>query len=191
MTGDCEVVYSDTNGANGLKFGPDGKLYACQQDAHRVVRYEDNGGVTVIADRYDGVRLSSPNDLTFDAAGRLWFSDPDYRQRGLPLGHDSVYRAEQQSDREWTLHRATLDTTRPNSLVISKDQRHLLVAESDHDGARELRSYRLAEDGSLDGYELLHTFHPHRKTDENVWTSKGISSRPLGGNRADQDHSCT
>lgn len=92
-TGDCAVIESKTGGANGLRFGPSGHLYACEDDARRVTRYERDGTRTVVIDDYDGDPLNSPNDLAFDGDGRLWFTDPCYgSDDDCVLGHRSVYR---------------------------------------------------------------------------------------------------
>lgn len=158
---ECAVFREGTNGANGLKFGPDGALYACEGDAHRVVRY-DGDDVEVLADSSDGRRLNAPNDLAFDGDGRLWFTDPDYADRdGLELGHESVYRLEPP---DWELARVTEDTTKPNGILVSPDDETLYVAQSDYDGLLELRAYPI-DDGELGRYEVIHDFAPHRAID--------------------------
>lgn len=174
-SGTCTEWRTDTNGANGLKFGPEGRLYACEGDAHRVARY-DGDETTTVVESYEGERLNAPNDLAFDDAGRLWFTDPDYNDRdGLELGHESVYRAEPSSSAvpdsdssdEWTITRVTHDTTKPNGILVSTDGSSLFVAQSEYgvDNDRELRSYPIREDGSLGEYEVLHNFYPHRGID--------------------------
>ena len=171
-TDDCTEHLTGTNGANGIKFGPDGHLYACEGAARRVTRYDTEGETTVIADGYDGHRLNSPNDLAFDADGRLWFTDPYYDDDpdSLELGHRSVYRATPDDDRGddgWELDRMTHDTTNPNGLLVSPDGQRLHVAELRYgtDEDRELRSYRIRDDGSLGEYDVLHNFYPHRAID--------------------------
>lgn len=166
---ETSVFATDTNASNGLTFGPDGALYACERDGRRVVRYEDDGSRTVIADRYDDDLLTAPNDLTFDESGTLWFSDPDYVGRGTDkeLDHDSIYRARPRDDGDWEVNRATYDTTRPNGLLVSPDRSRLYVAESKYGEGndRELRSYPIHDDGTLGEYEVLHNFYPHRGID--------------------------
>src|SRR5205807_5158917 len=78
-SGATTVFREGTNEANGLMFDADGRLYACEGGGRRVARYEPDGGTTVLADRLDGRRLNSPNDLAIDSRGRIWFSDPRYR----------------------------------------------------------------------------------------------------------------
>jgi gluconolactonase len=166
-TGDSEAVRVSTNGANGLKFGPDGRLYACEGDAHRIARYGTDGASETVVEEYDGKRLNAPNDLAFDGRGRLWFTDPDYQDRdGLKLGHESVYRVDREPD-GLRIHRVTRDTTKPNGILVSRDGTRLFVVQSEYgvDNDRELRSYPIRNDGTLGEYEVLHNFYPHRGID--------------------------
>ena len=177
-SGETTVVREGTDCANGLKFGPDGRLYGCEMRGQRVSRYEPDGSRTVIADAYDGKRLNSPNDLAFDGTGRLWFTDPDIpvdwldeSDRTVELDHTSVYRADppatDQGEGGWPLTRVTEDTTQPNGILVSPDDRTLYVAESNTGtpGQIELRGYEIREDGSLGPYRVLHNFSPHRGID--------------------------
>lgn len=169
QTGETIVFRTGTNEANGLMFDQAGQLYGCEGGGRRVVRYNADGTTTVIADQFEGKRLNSPNDLAFDRQGRLWFTDPRYtdREDDLELGHQSVFRADPQSDGSWTLRRVTHDTTKPNGLLISPDQKWLYVAQSHYGegNKRELRAYPIKEDGAVGQYEVLHNFYPHRGID--------------------------
>jgi len=173
-SGRCGVHIAGTNENNGLAFDRDGVLYGCQggtgdTEGRRVVRYEASGDVTVIADRFEGRRLNSPNDLTFDERGRLWFTDPRYgdERSDMELDHESVYRADPDGSGGWRLHRVTYDTTRPNGLLVTSDCRTLYVAQSEYgiDRKRELRAYDLDEEGSAREHRVLHNFYPHRGID--------------------------
>lgn len=170
-TGACTVVRTGTNEGNGLVLDGEGQVYCCEggSEGRRVVRYRSDGTTDVIADRFEGKRLNSPNDLTFDAQGRLWFTDPrygDYRD-DMELDHESVYRCDPQPGGRWTIHRMTYDTTSPNGLVISHDQKTLYVAQSKYgvNEKRELRVYSILDDGTLGQYNILHNFYPHRGID--------------------------
>jgi gluconolactonase len=165
----CTEFRSGTNEANGLMFDPNGRLYGCEGGGRRVVRYEPDGGVTVLADRFEGGRLNSPNDLAIDRRGRVWFTDPRYGEfrDDMELDHESIFRLDPAGEDRWTIHRATFDTTRPNGLLISADQRTLYVAQSEYgeNRKRELRAYPIHEDGSLGPHQVLHNFYPHRGID--------------------------
>ena len=144
-SGASSVFRRDTNYANGLMLDPGGALYACEGGARRVVRYESDGGVSVLADSFDGQRPNIPNDLAIDPQGRVWFTDPFYEGAAGPwsedrankdLEHDSVYRLDPQGG-SWSINRATFDTTRPNWLLFSLDHRTLYVAQSGRQSGRE------------------------------------------------------
>jgi gluconolactonase len=167
-TGETSVYREGTNAANGLKLGPDGTLYACEMRGRRVARYTDNGGEPLV-EEYGGGRFNSPNDLAFDSAGTLWFTDPFYdtawldaETHGFDLDHRSVYRVDPAAPE--TLTRMTHDTTNPNGLLVSPDDEWLYVAQSDYDGALELRAYPIEND-ELGEFETLHDFSPHRGID--------------------------
>lgn len=168
-SGEFSVFRTGTNSANGLQLDSAGNLYACEGGGRRMVRYETDGGVTVLCDAFEGKRLNSPNDLAIDAQGRIWFTDPRYGdfRADMELDHESVFRLDPQPDGSWRVQRMTFDTTSPNGLLVSPDNRTLYVAESKYgDGQkRELRAYPIGDDGALGAYSVLHNFYPHRGID--------------------------
>jgi gluconolactonase len=179
-TNEVSVWREDTNYSNGLTFDFEGRLYACQggadENLRRVVRYEADGSVTVLADSFEGKRLNIPNDLVVDLEGCVWFTDPFYEGSAGPwsadrtykdLPHDSVYRLDPQPDGNWTITRVTFDTTRPNGLLLSLDYKTLYVAQSGREPseARQLRAYPVNADKSLGTPDILHDFGPHRGID--------------------------
>jgi len=170
-SGETSVYREGTHEGNGLMFDADGRLYGCQggSGGRRIVRYEAGDSQTVVADRFEGKRLNSPNDLAFDARGRLWFTDPRYGdfRADMELDHESVFRADPRPEGGWDLRRATFDTTRPNGLLISPDGGTLYVAQSEYgeNRKRELRAYPIREDGSVGPHSVLHNFYPHRGID--------------------------
>jgi len=178
--GACTVWRENTNCANGLVLDARGTLYACEGgatvDARRVVRYQRDGGVTVLADSYEGKRLNIPNDLVIDREGRVWFTDPYYEGAAGPwsfdrankeLPHDSVYRLDPTPQGNWKIARETFDTTRPNGLLFSPDEKTLYVAQSgrESDEKRQLRAYPVKDDLTLGLPEVLHDFGAHRGID--------------------------
>ena len=183
-TNECSVFRENTEFTNGLMFDPEGRLYGCQGGARRVVRFEPDGRVTVLADRLDGKRLNLPNDLAIDLDGRIWFSDPWYEgaageasetRDAMELDHESILRLDPQPDGAWTIHRVTFDTTRPNGLVFSLDYRTLYVAQSGRlpEEKRELRAYPVNADGTLGPARVLHDFGEHRGIDGMVLDTEG------------------
>jgi|SRR5579863_2438315 len=177
--GAVTVYRENTNCANGLTFDAQGRLYGCEGganiDARRVVRYKAGGGVTVLADQYEGKRLNIPNDIVVDPEGCVWFTDPFYEgaagawsfdRENKELEHDSVYRLDPQGD-SYSITRVTFDTTRPNGLLFSLDHRTLYVAQSGREPteARQLRAYPVKADGTLGATEILHDFGAHRGID--------------------------
>ena len=180
VTGDCEAWRENTNCCNGLTFDAQGRLYGCEGgatiNARRVVRYNADGGVTVLADRYEGKRLNIPNDIVVDPEGRIWFTDPFYEGAAGPwsfdrankeLDHDSVYRLDPQPDGNYSIERVTFDTTRPNGLLFSLDYQTLYVAQSDREPTekRQLRAYPVKGGKTLGSPAVLHDFAEHRGID--------------------------
>jgi gluconolactonase len=119
-------------GSNGLAFDPEGRLTICQHGNRRIVRVEPHGNVTVVADRYEGARLSSPNDLVYRSDGTLFFTDPPF---GLPGVFDDPAKELPFSgvfavcDGDVVL--VTDELAGPNGLAFSADERFLYVGNWD------------------------------------------------------------
>jgi gluconolactonase len=120
-------------GSNGLTFDPSGRLVLCEHGDRRITRLEANGQKTVLADRYEGKRLNSPNDVVFKSNGDLYFTDPPF---GLPKAFDDprreldfcgVYRRSQ--DGKLTL--LTKEVKAPNGIAFSPDEKILYVTDVD------------------------------------------------------------
>lgn len=160
-TGACKEFRTDTHNTNGLMFDAQGRLYGCQAGQHCIARFEPDGRVTQLPNKLDGRRHNRPNDLTIDRKGRIWFTDPFGSNRPVEereLDHASVLRLDPQPDGGWTLQRVIHDTTFPNGILFSKDERTLYVAQSDPKGVRELRAYPVNEDGTVGDFTVLHAF---------------------------------
>ncbi|MGH8619568.1 MAG: SMP-30/gluconolactonase/LRE family protein [Burkholderiales bacterium] len=164
-TDEITEARTGTNRTNGLAFDAQGKLYGCCSGGRSVVRFDPDGKNTVIADRVDGKRLNTPNDLAIDRKGRIWFTNPVNdgnwdKGSTMEVDHQSVYRLDPQADGTYTITRVTFDTTQPNGILVSQDQTTLYVAESGYTKGipRELRAYPIRDDGSLGTFTTLFTW---------------------------------
>jgi gluconolactonase len=150
-----------SNNSNGNTFDYQGRQLSAEHGSRRVARYEHNGQVTVIADRYNGKRLNSPNDLVVHPDGSIWFTDPSFGLRALYEGNpgesetkEAIYRVDGQTGAITLL---TDEVSMPNGICFSPDYTKLYVSDAgqikiwDIDGARirNERSFRLQlPDGS-------------------------------------------
>jgi gluconolactonase len=163
------TAFRDPSGrSNGLKFDAQGRLIACEGantgGGRRISITEKDGTVKTLADKYDGKRFNSPNDLTLDAKGRIYFSDPRYTgAEKRELDHESVYRI----DPDGKLTLAIKDVVRPNGLVISPDGKTLYVSDfaTDAKGSRALVAYPLKDDGTVGARKVLYDFGKERGID--------------------------
>lgn len=174
--GAISTVYTNTGATNGLIFAPDGRLLGCAGGDRAIVAYDNKGNRSILADRYEGKRLNSPNDLAIDMDGRIWFTDPRYGDdhSDRELDHESVYRLTE-VDGDWEIERMTFDTTRPNGILISFDERTLYIAQSNHEKGelKQLRAYPILSDGSLGAYTVLHDFGDNRGIDGMCFDTEG------------------
>ena len=137
-------------GSNGLTIDADGRLILCEHGNRRVSRIEADGSLTVLADRYDGKRLNSPNDLVYHSSGWLYFTDPPYglaAQEDDPareLDVNGIYRLSPDGEVELLVG----DQSRPNGLGFSPDERTLYVANSDAN-QKVWFAYDVLDDGRL------------------------------------------
>ena len=138
-------------GSNGLAFDRQGRLTICEQGNRRVVRVEPHGNITVLADRYDGRRLNSPNDLVYRSDGTLYFTDPPF---GLPEVFDDPKKELPFSGvftvRGGTVELVTDALARPKGIALSPDERYLYVGNRDPEHTVVAR-YDVADDGSVSG----------------------------------------
>ena len=165
QSGEITELRSGTNFTNGLAYDLQGRLFGCSSGGRSIVRFDPDGSTVTIVDLFDEKKLNTPNDLAIDREGRIWFTNPwnkgNIDPREEPeLDHQSVFRVDPGPDGSYTVTRVTFDTTMPNGVLLSRDQRTLYVAESGYslDLNRELRAYPIRDDGSLDPYTVLHTF---------------------------------
>lgn len=148
--GTLSTFLENSGGANGLYFDKDGNLLACQGGERRLVSISPKGEVTVLADKYEGKRFNSPNDLWIDPNGGVYFTDPRYGSRdGMEMDGEHVYYLT--PDRKKVI-RVINDMVRPNGVIGTANGRRLYVA--DH-GAGQTYSYRINSDGTLSAKQLF------------------------------------
>ena len=136
-------------GSNGLTLDRDGRLTINEHGNRRVTRLEKTGALTVLADRYQGKRLNSPNDLVYRSDGALYFTDPPF---GLPKFFDDA-RKELPFSGVFCLINGELklvdtDVSGPNGIAFSPDERYLYVGNWDLTKKVVMR-YEVRPDGTL------------------------------------------
>jgi gluconolactonase len=192
-TGAVSVFRKPSNNANGNARDRQGRLLTCEHDGRRVTRTETDGAITVIADRYDGKPLNSPNDIVCKSDGSIWFTDPPFGILGYYEGRQAtpelptnVYRID---PRDGRLTVATAEVNRPNGLAFSADESKLYVVEAgvsprlilafDVGAAGRLGPRRTLIDvggpGTPDGLRV--------DVDGNLWVGWGMGEEGLDGVR--------
>lgn len=188
LGGAVSVFRQPASNANGHTRDREGRLVSCEHGARRVTRTEHDGRITVLADRWQGRRLSSPNDVVVRSDGTIWFTDPPYGilsdlegwKAEPEYGGCHLFRLDPASGE---LTAAADDFVKPNGLAFSPDEDLLYVADTgashDPDGPRHIRRFAVGEDGSLRGGEVFATCDAglfdglRTDTEGNVWTSAG------------------
>ncbi|HEX6978501.1 MAG TPA: SMP-30/gluconolactonase/LRE family protein [Alphaproteobacteria bacterium] len=174
--------------ANGNTRDRDGRLITCEHGTRRVTRTEIDGRITVLADRYKGKRLNSPNDVVVKSDGSIWFTDPPYGIMSDYEGHKAdmeldgcyVFRLDA---RTGDLTVVADDFVRPNGIAFSPDERRLYVSDTsishDPNGNRHIRVFDVDEKGRLSHSRVFAVVTPGSSdgfrldTAGNVWTSAG------------------
>jgi len=189
-TGQASVFRKPSNFANGHTRDRHGRLLSCEHGGRRVTRTEYDGTITVLADRYEGKPLNSPNDIVCKSDGSIWFTDPNFGILGYYEGYmapselpTNVYRLDGATGQ---ISVVAGDITRPNGLAFSPDESRLYLVESGPprnifvydvtDGGTRLanrREHIEVGQGTPDGFRC--------DVDGNLWCGWGMGQEGLDG----------
>jgi gluconolactonase len=194
-TGAVSIFRKTSFNANGNTRDRQGRLITCEHRGRRVTRTEYDGAITILADRYNGKRLNSPNDVVVKCDGSIWFTDPVFGLLGYYEGEKqkqelpaAVYRLDPQTG---ALSVVADDIPGPNGLAFSPDESKLYIVESRAEPNRRLRVFDVVDDGrrlakgrtfldagpggTPDGFRI--------DIDGNLWCGWGMGTAELDGVR--------
>ncbi len=159
-------------GSNGLTLDKQGRVTINEHGNRRVTRLEKNGQVTILADRYQGKRLNSPNDLVYRSDGALYFTDPPF---GLPRFFDDPRKELSFSGVfcliNGELKLVTQDFSGPNGLAFSPDEKYLYVDNWD-EKHKVIMRYEVHPDGTLSNGQVF--FDATSEGGEDAWDGMKI-----------------
>jgi gluconolactonase len=174
--------------SNGNTRDRQGRLVTCEHGNRRVTRTEPDGALTVLAERYEGKRLNSPNDVVVKSDGSVWFTDPPYgiltdyegHKAESEIGRCNVYRLDPAGG---DLRIVCDDFDKPNGLAFSSDEKRLYIADSgrSHGAGKphHIRVFEVADDGTLTGGRVFAEIDPgvpdglRLDVDGNLWIATG------------------
>src|ERR1700723_2374574 len=187
VDGQAPTVFRQPSGnANGNTRDRQGRLLTCESGNRRVTRTEHDGKVAVLAERYKGKRLNSPNDIVVSSDDAVWFTDPDYgilsdytgNKAPSEIGRRCVFRIDPKSG---NLAIATDELGKPNGLAFPPDEKILSVAHRagtpDPQGAHEIVAFDVSPEGNLSSRRTFAVIDRGRPdgfrvdVDGNIWTS--------------------
>jgi gluconolactonase len=190
--GHVSVFRKPAHYSNGNTFDYEGRQLSCEHNTRRVARYEHNGKVTIIADKWQGKRLNAPNDIVVHPDGAIWFTDPGYGIVGNYEGHtdkleikEAIYRVD---GKTLKMDKVTDDMYKPNGLCFSPDYKKLYICDtgSSHypEAPKNIRVYDVVENKSLkNGKQFISMDMPGKgagqadglraDVDGNIWVGAG------------------
>jgi gluconolactonase len=188
-SGEVSVFRERSNNSNGNTVDNQGRLVTCEHLTRRVTRTEIDGSTSVIAEKYNGKRLNSPNDVVVKSDDSIWFTDPTY---GIDADYEGdradqeisgchVYRVDAKSG---AVTAVVTNMVRPNGLAFSPNEKYLYVVDTGathkEDGPRHIRRFSVDANGTkLSGGEIFAEctagFFDGFRVDRNgrIWTSAG------------------
>ena len=158
-TGATGVFRAPSNNANGLARDRQGRLLACEHLTRRVTRTEYDGTITVLAERFEGKRLNSPNDIVCARDGGIWFTDPLFGiagwWEGAPADSETPWAVYRIEPARGALQRVIDNLAAPNGLAFSPDEKILYVVESRAMPHRRIWQYDVGVGGVLSNKRLF------------------------------------
>ncbi len=167
-TGAVSVFRENSGRANGLMFDAEGRLIACEGantgGGRRISITDAEGKVRTLAERWNGKRFNSPNDLAIDKQGNIYFTDPRYvGDEPREIDFEGIFLVRP----DGSVKLATKEVTKPNGILVSLGGKSVYVADHDSDpsGPRQLLAFSVGEGGTLSDKKVLHDFGKSRGID--------------------------
>src|SRR3984893_13050047 len=195
--GHVSVFRNPSNNSNGNTFDWEGRQVSCEHGTRRVVRYEHNGTVTTLADKWEGKPFNAPNDLVVHLDGAIWFTDPGYGSmanyegnKGELLIKEAVYRIDAKTAK---LDLVTDELKKPNGICFSPDYKRLYVVDTGRPGSitvwdvidgkklQNARQFALMSLKTKDRELLGGTDGLRADVDGNIWASAGWGGEGFDG----------
>jgi gluconolactonase len=193
--GHVSVFRSQSNYSNGNTFDREGRQLSCEHNTRRVVRYEHNGTISVLAEKWNNKPLNAPNDIVVHPDGGIWFTDPGYGIMGQYEGHkdelqvkEAIYRIDPANG---NMEIVTDEGYKPNGLCFSPDYKSLYVADTGGPNPRGIDVYDVADGTKLKNRRRFCSMELNGKmggsdgircdVDGNLWSAAGWAGEGYDG----------